>query len=273
MTCKVFAAFPCLALAVVGVCVAGAQVQQPASPSTEGGQSPSFEVATIKPSKPDARGESLHSGLGRVELRNFTLRRLIRTAYGLKSDSQVIGGPDWMGKQVFDIAAKFDDAEIAKIQKMTGRESFGETRLAIRALLADRFHLQMTGEMRTIPVYALVVAKTGAKLNPAASADKGHGLDNDNGHLKATAISMSGFSDWFAYLPECERVVVDRTGLAGEYDFKLDWAEDSGQGVAPDATLPGLFTALREQLGLELKPDKAPVDVVVVASAKEPELD
>jgi uncharacterized protein (TIGR03435 family) len=81
---------------------------------------------------------------------------------------------------------------------------------------------------------------------------------------------MSGFADWFTSLAECDRVVVDRTGLSGEYDFKLDWTEDSGQGVPSDAPLPGLFTALREQLGLELKPDKAPVEVVIVETASEP---
>ena len=91
--------------------------------------------------------------------------------------------------------------------------------------------------------------------------------------MTAIAISMGGLADWFVYAPECDRVVVDRTGLTGEYDFKLDWAQDNGQGVPPDAQYPGLFTALREQLGLELKPDKAPVDVIVVKGAQEPELD
>jgi len=91
--------------------------------------------------------------------------------------------------------------------------------------------------------------------------------------MTAKAISMRSLADWFVYLPECDRVVVDRTGLTGEYDFTLNWTEDSGQGVPPDALLPGLFTALREQLGLELKPDIAPIDVVVVDAAKQPDFD
>ena len=243
---------------------------------------PTFEVAAIKPSKPDDQSHSLHSGSDSLEIENFTLRRLIRTAYGLKSESQVLGGPDWIGKQAFDIKAKFDDAETAKFKDMTGRERFQETQLALQALLADRFQLKISQETRTIPVFALVVAKAGAKLAPSApelddsgkpKTDRGHSLNDNNGHLKATAISMSSFADWFAYLPECDRVVVDRTGLTGDYDFKLDWTEDNGQGIPPDSTLPGLFTALRDQLGLELKPDKAPVDVVVVQAAAEPELD
>jgi uncharacterized protein (TIGR03435 family) len=277
-----FALLPCLCVADLSIGIGTAQAQEPSTAAATADKLPSFEVATIKPSKPGDQSQNLRSGGGRIEIENFTLRRLIRTAYGLKSDSQVVGGPDWMGKQPFDITGKYDDAEVARMQQMaSGRERFQEARRALQALLADRFQLRCTQETRTIPVYALVALKTGAKLSPSAPQmgadgkplDKGHGLNNTNGHLTATAVSMSSFADWFAYLPECERVVVDHTGLSGEFDFKMEWAQDYGQGVPPDATLPGLFTALREQLGLELKPDKAPVDVVVVTSAKEPEAD
>jgi len=194
----------------------------------------------------------------------------------------VLGGPDWIGKQAYDIEAKFDDAEVAKMQKMSNRERAREAWLALQALLADRFQLWVSQETRSIPVYALVVAKTGAKLVQSApqldedgkpKTDQNHSVHASGGHVTTKAISMSGFADWFAYLPECDRVVVDRTGLTGEYDFKLDWAEDSGHGNPPDAPLPGLFTALHEQLGLELKPDRAPVDVVIVDAAKEPVFD
>lgn len=272
----------CLCVAILSLAVHGIEAQEPGTSSPKADETPSFEVATIKPSKPGDQNQSLRSGGGRIDIENFTLRRLIRTAYGLKSDSQVLGGPDWMGKQPFDIAGKYDDAEVARMQQMaSGRERFQEARRALQALLADRFQLRCTQETRTIPVYALVALKTGAKLSPSAPqvgadgkpSDKGHGLNNTNGHLTATGVSMGSFADWFVYLPECERVVVDRTGLSGEYDFKMAWAQDYGQGVPPDTTLPVLFTALREQLGLELKPDKAPVDVIVVSSAKEPEED
>jgi uncharacterized protein (TIGR03435 family) len=243
---------------------------------------PSFEVAAIKPSRPDDESRNWNSGNDRLSIKNYTLRRLIRMAYALKSDSQILGGPEWIGKRSFDIEAKFGDAEFAKMQKMSGREKFEETRFALQALLAERFQLQIRQEAQSIPVYALVVAKTESKLASSApqldadgkpKAEKNHSIHHDNGHVVAQATSMSSLADGFVYLSECDRVVVDRTGLIGEYDFKLDWTEDRGQGVAADASLPGLFTALREQLGLELKPDKSPVNVVVVESAKEPELD
>lgn len=276
-----FATLNCVVVALLSLPVAMTQAQH----STDAAATidkPSFEVAAIKPSKPDDQNYALRSGSDRVTIENFTLRRLIRTAYGLKSDSQVLGGPDWIGKRAFDIEAKFDDAEVAKVQKLKGRERFRETQLALQRLLADRFQLQITQETRIIPVYALVIAKSGSKLAPSAPQldkegkprnDKSHTLDNNYGHLTATASTMSSFANWFAYLPECDRVVVDHTGLTGEYDFKLNWTQDTGHGVPSDASLPGLFTALREQLGLELKADKAPVDVVVVTQANEPELD
>jgi len=274
--------FNCLALVYFGMPFAAAQAKQASDAAATIDKPPSFEVATVKPSKPDDEHHSLRSGADRLSIESFTLRQLIRTAYTLKSESQVLGGPDWIDKQAFDIEAKFDDADVAKIQKINGRERFQEVRLALQSLLADRFQIQISRETRSIPVYALVATKAGAKLTPSSPqlddngkprTDKGHSLNNKNGHLTADAISMAGFADWFVNLPECDRVVVDRTGLTGEYDFKLDWTEDYGQGIPPDAPLPGLFTALTEQLGLELKPDKAPVDVVVVKSAKEPEFD
>lgn len=208
---------------LVGLSVV-AHLQAQAAPSnTTPNNLPSFEVATIKPTKPDDTGHSLRSGTDRVSIENFTLRRLIRTAYGLKSDSQVLGGPEWIGKRAFDIEAKFDDAEVAKLQGLKGRERFQETRLALQMLLAERFQLQISRESRSIPVFALVLAKNGAKLTPSPQSDgkdkqgtdRGHTLDNTNGHLTAIAISMAGFADWFVYLPECDRVVVDRTGLTG----------------------------------------------------------
>ncbi len=274
----------CVSFALLTLVLSGTSLidAQQAAQATPAATPPAFEVATIKPSKPDDENHNWNSGGDRVAIENYTLRRLIRSAYGLKSDSQVLGGPDWIGKQAFDIDAKFGDAEIAKMQKMTGRERFQEVRLALQALLADRFRLQISQETRSIPVYALVVAKKGAKLtqsppqldeNGKPKTDRDHSIHDNDGHVTAKALSMSGFADWFVYQPECDRVVVDRTGLTGDYDFKLDWTEDNGHGIPQDAQYPGLFTALREQLGLELKPDKAPIGVVVVKAASEPASD
>ena len=84
---------------------------------------PSFEVATIRPSKPGRFGEDLDESNNRLTIQNYSLRHLIREAYSLKADSQIIGGPAWLDTQRFDIVAKVDDAEVARMDKMEGGES------------------------------------------------------------------------------------------------------------------------------------------------------
>ena len=237
---------------------------------------PHFEVAAIKPSKPDDRNQSWHASADRILIENFTLRHLIRSAYGLKTDSQVLGGPDWLDKQAFDISAKIDDAEIEKMKAMDWPSKQRERSAMLRSLLAERFALKAHFEQRTMPVYALVVDKPGAKLTSSSpeTTAKGNHISTTNGRMTATATSMDAFADDLEYRPETGgRMVLNRTGLTGEYDFKLNWALDNGDGTTVDSSLPGLFTALREQLGLKLQPEKGEVQVVVIESAVKPAFD
>lgn len=144
----------------------------------------------------------------------------------------------------------------------------------LQSLLADRFGLKVSRGERTIPVYALVIAKSGLKLTPAAANETDHGISGNSAHMTATATSMDALADDLTTMPESDnRVVVNRTGLTTDYDFKLDWTRDRGNGIPEDAKYPGFFTALREQLGLELKPGTGLVSVVVVEAAVEPALD
>jgi uncharacterized protein (TIGR03435 family) len=235
-----------------------------------------FEVAAIKLSNPDAQGQNWHGSADRILVQNYTLRRLIRSAYGLKTDAQILGGPDWIDKQAFDINAKIDDAEIAKMKTMSREAKRREDNAMLRSLLVERFALKAHLDQRTMPVYALVLDKSGAKLTPAsaATAAKGNNIDTTNGHMTASAISMDMFADDLAYQRETGgRMVLNRTGLAGEFDFKLNWAQDNGDDTSADPALAGLFTALREQLGLRLQPDKGEVQVVVIESASKPTFD
>lgn len=271
--CSLLAIFFALPLAIVGVCGAGAQAKPPIAAADE---TPRFEVAAIKPSKPDDRNQSWNGSTDRILIENYTLRRLLRSAYGLKSDAQILGGPDWIDKQSFDINAKIDDAEIAKMAKMDRVARQRERNAMLQSLLADRFGLKAHLEERKMPIYALVVAKSGARLTStsAATAAKGNNITTKNGHMTATAISMDSFADDLDYRPETGgRMVLNHTGLIGEYDFSLNWAADNGDGTSADATLPGLFTALREQLGLKLQPEKGEVKVLVVESATKPAFD
>ena len=209
-------------------------------------------------------------------MQNYTLRHLIREAYSLKSDSQILGGPDWIDKEAFVIVAKVGDDEVARMDKMNGEQSDREWDLMLQSLLADRFQLSVTRSARTLPVFDLVVSHSGSKIKPtppagADSQGNDPGIDINWGELTATAASMDAFADVLSGMRDMSnRVVINRTGLTGNFDFKMDWARDRGNGPPPDSPYPGLFTALQEQLGLRLKPDKASVPVVIVESAAEP---
>jgi uncharacterized protein (TIGR03435 family) len=250
-------------------CARAQQISKPAAAP------PSFEVAAIKPSRPGRWGDDLDESGDRLTIQNFTVRRLIREAYSLKSDSQIIGGPEWLNDQRFDIVAKVDDAEAARMSKMNDDQSDREWALMLQSLLADRFQLKVTREERTLPVFALVVAHARPKMKPAP-ANGGNsggdpGIDINWGELTARAASMDAFADSLTSLRDLRsRVVINQTGLSGSYDFQLDWAHDRGDGASTNSPYPGIFTALEEQLGLKLKSERATVDVVVVDSAAPP---
>jgi uncharacterized protein (TIGR03435 family) len=272
--CLLLSIFFMFLVGVVNVPSTNAQAKPVVAPADE---VPRFEVAAIKPSKPENRGHnSTRGSADRMLIQNYTLRDLIRLAYDLKTDSQILSGPDWLDKQAFDINAKIEDSEIARMKTMDWPAMQRERNAMLRSLLSERFALKAHLDDRKMPVYALVVAKSGAKLTPTspATAAKGHNISTRNGHMTASATSMDAFADDLDYRPETGgRMVLNRTGLTEEYDFKLNWALDNGDGTSADPALPGLFTALREQLGLKLQPEKGEVRVVVVESATKPTFD
>ena len=247
---------------------------QEAPSATNDGKVPSFEVAAIRAHKGDDGNHSVNSSTDRVAIGNYTLQHLIRIAYDLKSESQIAGDQDWMDKVAFDISAKIDDSEVSRIRAMKREDRQKERNLLLQSLLADRFHLRVHKIQKLMPVYALVQGKSGAKLAHAAPSEQNHSLSANNGHLEATAISMDAFVEDLTRMPESgERVVVNRTGLEGDFDFKMDWTPDYGSGVPADAVFPGLFTALQDQLGLKLVSEKSNVEVIVIDSAAKPTLD
>lgn len=260
--------------------------QPPAPPAL------SFDVATIKPTKPDAAGGMLVMNDDKFETEGQTLKMIIKFAYSLNmgADQQISGGPDWVGSTKFDIQAKEDPDTIAALKKIAGEQRVDVIRGMVRGLLADRFKLKVHPETRVLPVYALVLAKGGSKMTPSvetpAPADgsrpKGwQGLSmKERGQLEGRSANIGMFSGVLARQPEIGgRMVVDQTGLTGKYDFILKWTPDTSLGtsspaheggVATDPSGPSLFTALQEELGLRLDSTKAPVDTIVIDSAEMP---
>ena len=206
---------------------------------------------------------------------------LITSAYNLPvgSESRILGGPDWLRQDIdqFEIQAKIEDSEYAAMQKMTLAQQHERVALMEQSLLADRFRLKVHFETREMPVYALVVAKSGAKLNPAKNEQPSRisTLGNQQGS-EMTAIGVT--LEQFVRSPLLTgaaggRPVVDQTGLKGAFDFTLKWTPEqlSASAAAKEvADAPSFFTAIREQLGLLLVPSKAPVEVIVIDHIEQP---
>ena len=230
-----------------------------------------FDVATIKPSQ--AAGWNLHPTLDGYTGVGISLRQLVQAAYGFYDDKLFSGGPAWIDSDKFDLEAKFNTSEIAGWNKLTFRQRSD----MLQPLLAERFHLKVHHETRSFPVYSLVVAKSGSKLQPTraeASDDLGIGvtcrvLQSRPGYVKYQSCMVGSMSDLLRW--ETGRSVIDRSGLTNHYDFELRWTPDSASTTAAgDESGPSIFTAIQEQLGLRLEPATAALEILVIDHAELP---
>jgi uncharacterized protein (TIGR03435 family) len=225
-----------------------------------------YEVVSIKPDKSGSGSVRVHTSADRYAASNLSLKSLLESAFGLKTDDQIAGVPAWANSASFDIEAKMDADTAAAFNKLSRPEKNEASQAMMRAMLADRFQLKIHHTTRELPLYALVIAKGGPKLTAAAAG--GNGIWINSQDMKATSISMEDLANNLTF--QVSRQVVDKTGLAGKYDFTLHWSRDD---VAADASLPAapsIFTALQEQLGLRLDPMKGPVDTIVIDRLEPP---
>ena len=254
---------------VVGLALA----QAPAKPLQ-------FEVASIKPSSPDAHGSSmLTDRVGGLNVENMPLRALITNAYGIR-DFQLSGGPGWIATERYDIIAKPEKAESAappELNKMTEdqRKSRNEEwSERVRSLLADRFGLVVHKETKEQPVYVLTVAKGGPKLTVVTTPGDRQGISGNRGRTQGFAATIAMLANNLS--STTGRPVVDKTGLTAKYDWVLEWTPDvpatqnaeASQSV--DSPGPTIFTALQEQLGLKLESSKGPVENIVIDHVDRP---
>jgi uncharacterized protein (TIGR03435 family) len=220
-------------------------------------QTPSFEVASIKPNVSAGGISSIHLTAGRVSMQNVSLKKVMLNAYGIPDDREyMIEGPNWLVTEHFDIDATFNaNSPASQVQQM------------LQGMLAERFKLTLHRETKQLPIYSLTVAKNGPKIHPVEEGQAR--TSGGNGHFTATKITMQKFADLLAR--QAGLPVVDATGLKGVFDFTLDWspAADIRMPTAePVAAVPdgkaSLFTALQEQIGLKLESGKGPVEILVV---------
>jgi uncharacterized protein (TIGR03435 family) len=219
---------------------------------------------------------------------------MIRNAYQLQ-EYQIVGGPDWINDDRFDVTAKAANSDTPPLQLLA----------MVQTLLADRFKLRVHRETREVPVYALVMARDDRRLGPrlqkaAADCDallaalgRGGapppptpagerppcGIRQVPGRMMAGGSLLSDVGRNLA--PSTGRLVIDRTGLTGRFDLDLEWTPDSmptppPPGAPPSvlppppADGPSLFAAIQEQLGLKLEATRGPVEVLVIDSAERP---
>jgi uncharacterized protein (TIGR03435 family) len=217
---------------------------------------PVFEVATIKPAPAVTDGHTHinYPPNNNFSATNITLLALMQWAYGMP-ERQILEGPSWLGSTRFDIQGKSDIGE--QIKSLTSDQINELKRRMVQGLLADRFQLKLHQEMRTLPAYDLVLAKGGSKLLPGQS---GKSIGTGRTHFNGQGLDATSIAEELSKITG--RVVVDKTGLTGRYDFKLLWTADDAP--AADGDPPTLFTAIQEQLGLKLEPAKEPVPVLVI---------
>jgi len=251
------------AAAALAPCVAGAR--------------PSFDVSSVKPSQTSSNSSSMRSRPDGLTATG-ALKRLILNAYGLQ-DFQLSGGPDWVNTSTWEVAAKIDPPDTAPTKAdMAAYDAWNERRMGrLQSLLADRFALKCHMTAKELPVYELIIAKSGSKLKETTAEEGKRGSMNVNGdsrknQMVATGVDLKTLAKTLA--GDVGRSVIDKTGLAGSYDLTLAWAADTmraGQPADTDAASgPTLFTAVEEQLGLKLVAAKGPVDVLVIDGVEKP---
>jgi uncharacterized protein (TIGR03435 family) len=188
-------------------------------------------------------------------------------AYGVFMEDQITGLPDWANTTQFEVEAKLDPDRAEAQGKLSREERGKQDSEMLQALLEERFHLKIHHELKQLPVYALVVAKGGAKLKESpAEIPGGYGMSMGAGHISghgmeipSLVISLSGVAG---------RLIVDKTGLTGKYEVELNWSLDDSTGSSDSG--PSIFTAMQEQLGLKLESTKAPVDTIVIEHLEKP---
>jgi len=239
-------------------CQAGT-VQPSAAPAvalSSSEQVPAYEVATIKPQQGNEFAPPL--------------RGYIQGAFGIPvmSNGWVIG-PDWINSVKYVIRAKPADAVSEAMKTMTREQRAKVLQQMQQGLLADRFKLKAHFETREMPIYELVIAKGGPKLKENPDASKGRASMGASS-IRGTAVPVHVMLGFLEGQPDVGgRVVVDKTGLAGTYDFLLKWTP---MDAAPSADTESVsfFTALEEQLGLKLVPAKEQGQVLVIDHIERP---
>jgi uncharacterized protein (TIGR03435 family) len=239
----------------------GSRAQSQTGPTN----APAIEVASVKPAKPGIRGYSIQPLPGRLHAANTSLKMLLGEAYSVY-DFQISGGPKWVDDDRYDVEVKAQNDT---------RPTKAQLKAMLQKVLADRFSLEFHRDTKTLPVYALELAKGGPKFQPSkdAEGDPYFRLFQRR-QITAQRAPLAFLTETLSQL--LGRPVLDKTGLQGIFDFKLEWTPDatqvrsSDEPASDDDNIPSLSGAVQEQLGLKLLSQKGPVEILVIDRAEKP---
>ena len=231
--------------AVVGALLALLTIRAQESPRK------AFEAAAIKPNI-TGKTDSYSSTTGRLN-GSLSVQALIRHAFDVP-DFRISGGPAWIGSESWDITASTGDNTNTSPRNLQPY---------FLSLLEDRFGFRYHRETHEIPIFSLVVAKNGPKMK---AHTEGGGSSSHSDGPKMTAINVSMGSLVTMLDRNVDRPVYDKTGLAGGFDFTLEWTRNP----SPDSPQPSIFEALQEQLGLKLEAGRGPAEFIVIDSIERP---
>lgn len=222
---------------------------------------PVFEVAAIKLSDPNDHSQGFQIRGRHVKVQNENVISMIMFAYGIHN-KQVVNGPDWIKDQHFDVDG---------VPDVEGEPNLKQMQHIVQNLLVERFGLKFHEEKRELAVYAIAIDKGGVKMQKSKSPETQAPDQTGNGgahkqFMRYTNNTVDDFALSMQYF--LDKPVVNQTCLAGRYDFALTWNPDLTE--TNEADVPGLFTAMKEQIGLKMEPTHAQVNVMVVDALSKP---
>lgn len=230
---------------------------------------PKFEVASIRQNVSGSGSTSLNIKGETFTTTNFSLVGLIQVAYEITA-AQIVGGPDWVRSDRFDIVAK-----------MTADAKRDQMALMLRALLEERFKLRLRNEKREMAIFELALAnsdgRVGPNLHDCSKKDDTGGVSTPEKPFSAprggaVAAGACGPVSNIASLTagRVQGIVQDKTGLAGQWRYNIYFGSDLPDPNSANPDLPSFVTALREQLGLRLDRTRGAVEVLVIDAAERP---
>jgi len=245
-----------------------------------------FEVASIKPAKDPDGGWGLNNTTDGIRGLNVPLLYLVKAAYGIYEDHRYLGAPNWINSEHYDVDAKMESAVAEQFRKLPGAQRIVAEQHMLQVLLEERFNMKAHRDTKEFPVYFLVIAKSGTKLQEAKPNPDDPSAENGvwgGGGMREGVTTMTAHLVPIGQLASqltgiVGRTVQDKTGLTGRYNLTLKFtpeylafqsptaAASEGQPALSTSNPTGtsIFSAVQDQLGLKLESGKGPIEIIVI---------